>query len=127
MIEGIRGYAPGPRGPARATRGAGFRLPASRAESTAASAAITGTHALFGLQQSWTPAERDDAAQRRGQAVLEELAQLQRDLLRGGCDPARLSRLAAMAEGESGHDPALRDIVEGIGLRARVELARLGR
>ena len=125
MIEGIRGTAPGPRGPSRTTRGTGFQLPAARAASTAACAAVAGTHALLGLQQSWTPAERDDAAQRRGHAVLEELAQLQRDLLRGGADPARLSRLTAMADGESGHDPALRDIVEGIGLRARVELARL--
>jgi hypothetical protein len=32
-----------------------------------------------------------------------------------------------LAEGEAGADPALRELMEGISLRARVELARLGR
>jgi hypothetical protein len=125
MIEGIRGYGP-PRAAARAGRGGGFHLPAARTDSAAPSMAPTAATGLLGLQQSWSPAEQDDAAQRRGHALLAELAAMQRDMLRGRLDPAGLSRLAAMAEGEAGQDAALREIVEGISLRAKVELARIG-
>ncbi len=68
--------------------------------------------------------ERDDAAQRRGHALLEEMEAMRRDLLRGALPAARLSRLAVLAEGEAGADPALREVVEALSLRARVELAR---
>ena len=127
MIEGIKGGPPPLRGSLRARApGAGFHLPASRPEAPPPGAALGGA-GLIGLQQGWTPAEQDDAAGRRGRALLEELARLQRDMLRGRLDPAGLSRLAAMSEGEGGHDPELREIVAAIGLRARVELARIGR
>jgi len=79
---------------------------------------------LLGLQQSWTPAERDAAAQRRGQGLLRELRGLQLALLSGERDPASLARVALLSEGEAGADPALREIIAEISLRARVELAR---
>ena len=90
----------------RAARGGGFHLPAARAQAAAPSMAPTAAASLLGLQQSWSPAEQDDAAQRRGHALLEELAAMQRDMLRGRLDASSLSRLAAMAEGEAGHDAA---------------------
>ena len=39
-------------------------------------------------------------------------------------DPARLARLAALEAGEEGADPALRDVVRAVALRARIEVAR---
>jgi hypothetical protein len=54
------------------------------------------------------------------------LAGLQLEMLEGGADPARLHRLAALAPGDAGADPILRAAVEGVALRAHVELARRG-
>jgi hypothetical protein len=76
-------------------------------------------------------ARRDAAARRRAEAMLEELGGLQRDLLApggAGADPAgRLRRLAALrAEAEDGADPALREAVRAVALRAAIELARRG-
>ncbi len=113
--------APGGAGRAQ-RRGGAFSLPG--AASAGSVAAAGGVGALFGMQEALTPRERDDAAQRRGQALLEEMEALRRDLLRGGIPAARLSRLALLAEGEAGADPGLREVVEGLSLRARVELAR---
>lgn len=81
---------------------------------------------LLGLQESGEAAARDAAAARRGNSLLEELQGLQVELLRGGADPRRLARLAALGEGDDGADPGLRDAVQAIGLRARIELARRG-
>jgi len=47
-------------------------------------------------------------------------------LLRGGTDTGRLHRLAMLGEGEAAADPDLREAVEAIALRARIELARRG-
>ncbi len=127
MLPPIRAFhAPArPFAPRRAG-GPGFTLPEA---TSAAEASVTGAVAsppgLIGFQSGWGPAERDAAAGRRGSAVLRELEALQLALLAGGPDPARISRLALLAEGEAGADPALREIIEGISLRARVELARL--
>ena len=120
------------RGPAAATpaqgvkksgrAGAAFALPS--AEKAVAAGQVTGGLGLLGLQQGWSDAERDDAAKRRGHAVLEELEGLQLALLSGRIDSGLLARLARLAEGESGADPGLRDILRDISLRARIELAR---
>ena len=79
---------------------------------------------VLGLQDGWSPPERDAAAGRRGAALLRELEGLQLAMLSGGIPPAALSRLALLAEGEAGVDPGLREIIEAISLRARIELAR---
>ena len=123
MIERVR--PGGAAAPGRAARraGGGFHLPGEAAAPGAAGAA-GGIGALWGLQEVLTPRERDDAAQRRGHALLEEMEALRRDLLAGRMDRARLSRLALLAEGDSGDDPALREVVESLSLRARVEAAR---
>lgn len=126
MLTPIRGYTAVGRGAAARRAGSGFALPeAERGQESAAAGSVTGSLGLIGLQQGWSDAERDDAAHRRGNAVLEELEGLQLALLAGRLDSGRLSRLAQLAEGESGADPALRDILRAISLRARIELARL--
>lgn len=129
MMTPIRGYGAIGRGaPARraGTAGTGFTLPeAERAPEAAAAGSVSATLGLIGLQQDVTDGERDAAAGRRGRAVLEELEGLQLALLAGRIDPGRLARLAELVEGESGADPALRAILRGISLRARIELARL--
>ncbi len=126
MLPPIRGYLPSTRpGAARRTGVARFRLPAAASEAEAA-AGVPAT-GMLALQEGWSPADADAAAQRRGQALLRELEGLQLALLGGAADPGRLSRLALLAEGEAGADPVLREILGEISLRARVELARNGR
>jgi hypothetical protein len=125
MLPPIRAYQPPLRNPAARRQGEGFSLPETDSAAVTAAEPTATPLGVFGLEQGWTPAERDSAAERRGSAVLRELAALQLDLLAGGIEPARLSRLALLAEGEAGADPVLRDIIGAISLRARIELARL--
>jgi hypothetical protein len=81
---------------------------------------------MLSLQESGGGAERDAAARRRAESLLEELDGLQAELLDGRRDTGRLARLAALEEGEAGADPGLREAVQAIVLRARIELARRG-
>jgi hypothetical protein len=126
MLTPIRGYTALGRGAAARRAAPGFALPeAERGQEPTAAAAIQGSLGLIGLQQGLSDAGRDDAAQRRGHAALAELEALQLALLSGRIVSGGLSRLARLAEGESGADPALQDILRAISLRARIELARL--
>jgi hypothetical protein len=116
-------------GPSPARRGVrpagGFALPpgAEPAEARSAGAA-TAVSALLALQEQ-PPRAAPDRALARAEAVLDELRGLQLDLLRGRPDPGRLARLAALAEsGAAPADPALREALSQVALRARVELAR---
>jgi hypothetical protein len=129
-MEPIRGMGGGGtiRG-GRALRGpGGFRLPgaakASGGAEAAEGAAAPSAIGLLALQETAPAAERDSRAQRRGQAMLDELAALQRDLLTGRADPARLHRLEALTQGDAAADPALAEAVAAIALRVRIELAR---
>ncbi len=129
MIDGVRraGAAYGRRGGRGAAPGGAFALP--QATSEAGTVSATGAAGgLLALQAAAEDAARDSAARRRGHDILDELAALQRDLLAPSqADPAaRLGRLAALAEGDAGADPGLREIVQALALRARVqaELAR---
>jgi Class II flagellar assembly regulator len=73
-------------------------------------------------------ATRDRAARRHGQVVLTGLAAVQRALLEGGDTVAALERLAGLvAEMPEAAEPRLAALLGMIVLRARVELARLGR
>lgn len=131
MVDAIRGYGMAARGPARAARGqAGFRLREAAPAGEVAEATGIATAAPAGLgalNAGPTAGERDAAAARRGHALLAEMTGLQAGLLSGRVPESALRRLAHLAEGEAGADPALRELMEGISLRARVELARLGR
>ncbi len=112
------------------SRAGGFsvRLGAGGAEGAAAAGGVAPVGlGMLALQESGTAMERNAAARRRAEALLEELQGLQADLLLGGATEARrLARLAALETGEDGADPALRETVQAIVLRARVELARRG-
>lgn len=127
-IGGTARPAAGAAGPRAAARPGTFRLPGGGTAETAESAALAGTApvGLMALQEADDPAGRDRRGHARAQALLEELAALQAEMLRGGADPDRLARLAQLAEGESPADPVLADALAGIALRARVELARRG-
>jgi hypothetical protein len=82
---------------------------------------------MLALQESGAARERDAAAHRRAESLLQELQGLQAEILAGrAAEPERLARLAALGTGEDGADPALREAVQAIVLRARVELARRG-
>ena len=126
-LGGIGQAAPA-RGKARGGPG-GFRIEAGEGEA-AREAAATGGIApaglcLLALQEHGSAAERDEAAQRRATDILAELTALQCDMLGGNqADPARLRRL--VESGEEGVDPALREVVQGVVLRAQVELLRRG-
>ncbi|MDN3567384.1 flagellar assembly protein FliX [Paeniroseomonas aquatica] len=128
-IAGAGGAVPA-RGAPR--RGQAFRVQAEAGAAAAEVAAAAGVAApglsLLALQESGSGAERDAAAQRRAEDLLEELAGLQSDLLAGGGgDPGRLARLAALEAGEEGADPRLQEVVRAVALRARIELARRNR
>lgn len=128
MLTPIRSnHSPGPAGPQRRAATGRFLLPESAPPEPASIAAAGAAHGMLALQDGWTPAEADAAAQRRGTAVLRELEALQLAMLRDGPSPGQLARLALLAEGEAGADPVLRDILGGISLRAMVELARRDR
>jgi hypothetical protein len=113
-----------------AVRGGRFSVGPGDSGATRDTPAVAGAAApgpgLLALQEAGSGAERDADAHRRASAILEELEGLQRDMLGNTIDPARLHRLALLESGEEGADPALRQAVQGIVLRARVELARRG-
>jgi Class II flagellar assembly regulator len=106
---------------------AGFVLPSSVSRPAMGGAvAAPSAGGLLGLQEQEDGAARDRNARRQGQAVLEALAGVQRDLLAGRLDAAGLELLAAgVAAMPQAADPALRSVLNAVALRARVELARL--
>jgi hypothetical protein len=128
-MRGIGGVSAA--GAPAARRGArpatGFALPGDRPAAAAAMSAPDGIAALLAVQDEGAGAPpKREAPLRRAALALDELRGLQLALLRGGGDdPARLERLAALADGaDPAAEPALRSLLAEIGLRARVELAR---
>jgi hypothetical protein len=108
--------------------GSGFSLQAGAASAAAGltAAASVATPGMLALQEAETDAARDRRARRHGQAVLDELANMQRALLAGGADPAMLRRLAALVRAlPEAADPHLQVILRAVALRATVELTRL--
>lgn len=118
------------RGPAQPRAGtAGFGPAVGKKASAAGVAAAAAPASLLGLlalQEGETDAARDRAARRHGDALLRELAALQRGLLGDADDlPGTLARLAALTEeGGEAANPDLAGIVRAVTLRARIELAR---
>jgi hypothetical protein len=107
----------------------GFAVPAERAPASAAtSAPAVVLGGLLALQEAEAEPPRDRAARRRGRDLLAALATLQRALLDAGPTPEVLERLAALVDHvpEAG-DPALRQSVAAVVLRARVEIERYRR
>ena len=127
-------------GSARATpsRGSGgsFSLgsaPAARgAAGLSGPASLAAVDALLALQE--TPAA-DDAlnapkrqAIRRAEDMLDILDEIKLSLLAGQLPKSKLSRLLSVVERQQGafSDPRLKDVLDQIELRARVELAKFG-
>lgn len=110
--------------------GARFTLdqgsPTAKAEGAAPAAILGGLEALIAIQSEDTTRERRRRGVRRGQGLLDLLDELKIALLAGNL-PADLQMRLSMAmrdESFSG-DPRLDSILEGIDLRAAVELAKL--
>lgn len=129
-IGRLGGIGPGAavRGRARGGSG-GFRLAPEGSEGAREAMAAGGIApsgaGLLVLQEQGSASDRNEAAERRAVDILAELTALQCDMLGGGtADPIRLSRL--VESGEEGADPALKEVVQGIVLRAQVELLRRG-
>ena len=115
--------------------GATFELTAAQdattASRTAAAVPSLGLHdlqSLMALQAYETPAERRRRSVKRGFDLLDVLDSVKMDLLVGRVAPDRLERLVAMlGQKTSSGDPRIDELMEDIELRARVELAKLGR
>ncbi len=101
----------------------------SAATGALAEAGSVSLGGLLAMQEAESEPPADREAKRRGEDVLGELAALQRDLLADGPSEPGLARLAALADRAGGAagpgvDPRLRGVLDAIGVRARVELAR---
>ncbi|WP_164867869.1 flagellar assembly protein FliX [Rhodovarius crocodyli] len=104
---------------------AGFRLPGAAPQPVQV-ASLGSSLPLAALAGGHAPSPRDAVAQRRARGLLGGLSALQRELLGGPRDDAALQRLVDLLEGEDGDDPALREAVQDLALRARIELLRRG-
>lgn len=118
---------------ARARSGSSFQLPgdtpsASRAAASAPALALCDLQSLIALQSFEDPTERRRKAVKRGFDLLDVLEGVKMDLLVGRVSPERLENLVAMLGNrvETG-DAQLDALMEDIELRAKVELAKLGR
>jgi hypothetical protein len=114
--------------------GTGFSVPsASRRASTAPAGDVPAVllGGLLALLVEDSDAATDREARRHGHDLLAEMAALQRALLadnaEAGVPADQLRRLAGLAATvPAAADPRLREVLEAITLRARVEVARFG-
>jgi hypothetical protein len=85
--------------------------------------------ALLALQEVPDAVAGRSKAKQNAQRVLDRLDQLRFELLDGRIAPETLERLAGEIDSvrERTDDPQLNEILDEIELRARVELAKLGR
>lgn len=98
---------------------------AAHTDATVATGSVSAT-SLLALQESESGLHQDREARRHGEAVIDELTELQRALL--GADGPDLDRLTALvARPISASDPALAGVLRAVRLRAGIELARRGR
>ena len=115
-------------GQRRAGSGGSFRVAAGAGRAVAPglaaeNVAAAGLLALQEWPEEGARRERDQAARRHGEALLEALADVQRDMLdEAAPDLARLAALAGAVPEAA--DPELRAVVAAVTLRARIELAR---
>ena len=122
------GAATGPRGSGFAPATAGPGVTPSAAK-LAGAVGVQGLEALLALQGAEDPLGRRRRAVARGRDMLDVLEDLRIGLLTGRISPQKLDRLSALISSDPGaaESPGLRRILDDIELRARVELAKLGR
>ncbi|WDR05417.1 flagellar assembly protein FliX [Devosia rhodophyticola] len=117
----------------RASGGAAFEpvgVPQqSRAQSAAPVAAAADISALLALQAVEDPLSgRKKKALKRGKSLLDKLEEIKADLLVGQVSESRLDSLMLLiGEARERSVPELDDLLDGIELRVRVELAKFGR
>lgn len=98
------------------------------AQGTGHAGGIQNVDALLMLQQVDDPMTGKRKAMKYGLDLLDQLDLLKIDLLQGRVSPERLERIVSQLSNrvKSG-DAGLDQVVEDIELRARIELAKLGR
>jgi hypothetical protein len=130
----------GPNGTALASAPASARRPAaggfnvSESEDTPSPSAsaglrsISNVDALLALQGVGDATERRKRAVRQGRQALDVLDSLKIGLLDGNLDQSTLGRLKAASESlkQGSGDRGLDDVLDEIGLRVEVELAKAG-
>lgn len=112
----------------RGAEGRSFAVKTERTAQTDETVATSGVSvtSLLALQESESGLHQDRQARQHGEAVIDELTELQRALLgKDGVDLDRLTALAARPVTAS--DPALAGVLRAVRLRAGIELARRGR
>jgi hypothetical protein len=90
---------------------------------------INNIDALLALQAAPDPLEKRKKALRRADDILDILEELRIGLLNGHVPETRLKQLSHLASTHHGMatNTRLADLLDGIELRAQVELAKLGR
>lgn len=101
---------------------------AGQAQGVVASAPIASIDAVIALQAVDDPAGRKAKAVERGTRILDDLDDLKIALLEGRISADQLNRIISQmsARREQSGDHRLEDVLDGIDLRAQVELAKLG-
>ncbi|MBL6454081.1 hypothetical protein JMJ55_02025 [Belnapia sp. T6] len=132
-MQGIGGIS-GPTRPGAPRRGGrsatGFAIAPGEAEAgrdvgSVGLVAAPGS-SLLALQETGSDASRNEAAQRQAREILAELTTLQCDMLSGSAGD--VNRLGELLESvPEAADPGLREAIEGVRLRAQVEMLRRSR
>ncbi len=130
IVGGVSRAATGTRPVRRRQQPGAFPVEAEHAGQPEAAVGATGIGmaSLLAVQEAESGVRQDQEARRHGEAVIGELAGLQRALLCGNGPAPELEALAKLA-GRSvrAADPALAGLLRAIQLRAGIELARRGR
>ena len=102
--------------------------PTASAGAARAAAPLATLDAILQLQAEEDPGQRRRRSARRGQDMLDALDRVKVGLLSGTVPASELGRLArALSGAGASGDPGLDALVAQIELRAKVELAKLGR
>lgn len=111
---------------ARSAFSLGASAPAKAAAATPAAQAIAGVNAIVAIQSVGDSLQAKKRRVRRGHDMLDILEQMRIDLLAGNISPQRLARLMRLVDEKLPEvEPGpLRDVLEEIELRARVEIAK---
>jgi hypothetical protein len=98
------------------------------ATNSAGASATTGIDAILALQAVEDPLFAKRKAIKRASSILEALEAMKADLLAGRISESQLNRLMALLQqAKVDSEPGLDAVIADIELRARVELAKLGR
>ncbi len=99
------------------------------AAAVSAAPVVSAIDALLSVQEMSGDDERNAQAKARGEALLQKLDELRDGLLAGHLSPEGLDALMVLVKSQRAltSDPDLTETLDAIELRARVELAKLGR